>query len=138
MGLLRHTEGHFELGDNEKLISVLSKSIESFLISYYNVCSVLLDGESIIDEKTVLKNVQMLVEKELRERKRFSHPYCLNLDTLTNCLSVFTANKALIKSRNNGSTFYEVRRDDLVEVHSMLGVYRYFEVFVLFFTFFLF
>lgn len=125
MNLIKLNEDYYELGSNEKLATVLFNCIEPFLTSYSNICNVLLNGPSIIDEKTVLEKVQIFVEKILRERQVFLHPYCLNLDTLTNCLNVFTSNKVLLKSRNNGTSFYEVNKDNLREIKVKLSKFLF-------------
>lgn len=54
---------------------------------------------NICDEKTILANTQMVIEKDIIESKDFIHPYCLNLDTLGNCLSYLVSVGALRKTR---------------------------------------
>lgn len=50
-----------------------------------------------VDEKTILVNVQRILENKINNGDVFVHPYCLNLDTLTNCLSGLVALGALTK-----------------------------------------
>lgn len=52
-----------------------------------------------VNEKTVLANIQRILEDTINEGNVFVHPYCLNLDTLTNCLNGLVKLGALDKIR---------------------------------------
>lgn len=47
----------------------------------------------------ILTNVQRVLEMVINENKKFVHPYCLNLDTATNCLNSLSSLRALKKFR---------------------------------------
>ncbi|KAJ8925629.1 hypothetical protein NQ315_009473 [Exocentrus adspersus] len=101
LNLVRCTPGNlYELANNTKLQDCLYTMLEPFMTSYFVTVVVMERCSGEIDEKSILVNVQKILEDKINDGKQFIHPYCLNLDTLTNCLSVLVRLGALNKIRS--------------------------------------
>ncbi|CAG9762028.1 unnamed protein product [Ceutorhynchus assimilis] len=119
-----HQNGlYYDVFENKYFEEVLISSVQPFLLSYYVVTVVLETVSEMVDEKTILVNVQSVLENALRENKIFIHPYCLTLDTLGNCLMSLAKNNIVKKTRRNNINVYDVNREAVRKLKANLEIY---------------
>nr|XP_023017057.1 dihydroxyacetone phosphate acyltransferase [Leptinotarsa decemlineata]XP_023017058.1 dihydroxyacetone phosphate acyltransferase [Leptinotarsa decemlineata] len=124
-GIIECTDSgcHYQLGSNNKLTEFLLNALEPFQLSYFITFSVLQGASLLTDEKTILANVQQVVENAISINKEFIHPYCLNLDTLTNCLSTLCSMNIMKKSRRDNKNMYSGNSEKLRAICERFEIY---------------
>ncbi|KAJ8942309.1 hypothetical protein NQ318_005300 [Aromia moschata] len=124
LGLINYmSDGHYECGPNDKLQDILISIIEPFTLTYFVVLYVLERAPLLIEEKTIIVSVQKILEEKINSRATFVHPYCLNLDTLNNCLNSLSSTRVVKKSTSTNKAIYETKRELVTEIKNNLGVY---------------
>ncbi|CAH1116957.1 unnamed protein product [Phaedon cochleariae] len=118
-----HNMDNYQLGENLKFQEFLLNAIKPFSISYSVIFNILQKLPPIIDEKSILQNAQRILEVTINESEAFVHPYCLNLDSLTICLSSFCNLGALKRIRRNDKNMYEINSEKLKESSDVMGAY---------------
>ncbi|KAG5890225.1 hypothetical protein JTB14_028766 [Gonioctena quinquepunctata] len=117
-------DGHnYHLGNNIKLNEFLLSTFELFMLTYFTTLTVLQRISIQSDEKSILANVQLILENAMKRNEEFIHPYCLNLDTLGNCLSSLCSMGGLKKSRRDNKNVYTVDSDKLKEIKETFEIY---------------
>lgn len=114
LNLINISNGYYQFGNNEKLRKFIENAFITFYLSYHAVFVVLQKLSEINEEKLILVNVQMLLEKAVLEHN--VHPYSLNLDTLGNCLSSLSDLGVLKKTRRNDKIVYETDFNKLISI----------------------
>ncbi|XP_044744728.1 dihydroxyacetone phosphate acyltransferase [Coccinella septempunctata] len=112
----------YNLGHNKDMQDILISVIQPFFYSYNEIIRIL-ETCSSCDEKTILTEAQKKIEAEMR--RQFIHPYSLNLDTFSNCLSALTYFSALKKARGVNGWYYEVDQGKLLEIKCNIEPYMW-------------
>lgn len=63
----------------------------------------------------------MVIENTMNDKKTFIHPYCLNLDTLGNCLGSLVSSRVLKKSRRESKYMHEIDSQQIEDYCNRLG-----------------
>ncbi|XP_050295744.1 dihydroxyacetone phosphate acyltransferase isoform X2 [Anthonomus grandis grandis] len=116
-------QGQYDIYENNYLEEVLISSIQPFILTYYIVAEILQKLPSLVDEKTILANVQKVLEEAIREKNIFIHPYCMNLDSQGNCLNSLTKMGLLLKSKKDNKTIYKINRASVLKLKTDLETY---------------
>nr|CAI5869679.1 unnamed protein product [Callosobruchus analis] len=122
LNILRLAANNYDLGSNEELQKLLHNSLKPFLVSYSTVMVVLQKSPLACEEKTILANVQRLLEEAINDREEFVHPYTLNLDTLNNCINSLCAMFILKKIRRENVLSFEIDKRQLDDIKRRLGM----------------
>ncbi|VEN59671.1 unnamed protein product [Callosobruchus maculatus] len=125
LNILRLAANKYDLGTNEELQNLLHNSFKPFLVSYSTVMLVLQNSPQTCEQKTILANVQRLLEDAINDREEFVHPYTLNLDTLNNCLNSLCAMLILKKIIRENVLSFEIDKRQLDVIKRRLGVRKY-------------
>ncbi|XP_056635483.1 dihydroxyacetone phosphate acyltransferase isoform X2 [Diorhabda sublineata] len=112
--LINVSNGYYRLGNNGKLRKFIENVFVTFYLSYEAVFVILQKLCETNEEKVILVNVQMLLEKIVLEQN--VHPYSLNLDTIGNCLGSLCDLGVLKKTRRNNKILWET---DMNKLYSM-------------------
>ncbi|KAF7267557.1 hypothetical protein GWI33_019226 [Rhynchophorus ferrugineus] len=116
------TTGECGIIGNNLLEEVLINSIQPFILTYFVVIDLLLKSPSNLTEKALQSSVQKIFEDAILERKIFIHPYCMSLDTLSNCIYSF-ASKNLLQKKRQGQNIYQVNYEKLSKLKEDLEIY---------------
>ncbi|XP_076259145.1 dihydroxyacetone phosphate acyltransferase [Rhynchophorus ferrugineus] len=117
------TTGECGIIGNNLLEEVLINSIQPFILTYFVVIDLLLKSPSNLTEKALQSSVQKIFEDAILERKIFIHPYCMSLDTLSNCIYSFASKNLLQKKRQEGQNIYQVNYEKLSKLKEDLEIY---------------
>ncbi|CAH1955290.1 unnamed protein product [Acanthoscelides obtectus] len=111
------------VGRNVELQEILHSSFKPFLLSYSTVFLVLQHLPLACEQKTILANVQRILEDAINNKESFVHPYTLNLDTLSNCINSLCAMSVLKKARRENAVSFEINKTELDDVKTRLDLY---------------
>lgn len=106
-----------------KIYNFFKNLIVPFLYTYYMVCDVLLQNKSAIREKCILVTVQSRFEELISARQKIVHPYSLNLDSITNCLSSFAVMGIIHREKINEDVVWSGNMEKVKEVREKLEPY---------------
>ncbi|CAG9860449.1 unnamed protein product [Phyllotreta striolata] len=124
LNLVNLNNGKYQLANNKKLGMLIVNTFYTFYVSFFATLLILERLPSVVDEKSILANVQKLLEDAIVDKhKEFIHPYSLNLDTLANCLNSLVDEKVLQKTRRDNVNAYEINKIKLKDVKDNFARY---------------
>ncbi|XP_045461662.1 dihydroxyacetone phosphate acyltransferase isoform X2 [Harmonia axyridis] len=118
--IVKTSDTNYSLGKNEDMQEILLSSIQPFLYSYYKMV-IVLETYGSCDEKKILTETQKQIVSEMKNL--FIHPYSLNLDTFSHCLSSLTNFKAVERVKSTNGLSYNVDYEKLLEIKANLEPY---------------
>ncbi|KAF5285593.1 hypothetical protein FQA39_LY16562 [Lamprigera yunnana] len=122
INLIHFENEKYQLGDT-KLQTFLEVFLLPFLFIYYIVCKVFVEDAITLQEKNIFITVQAQMENMIRARNTFIHPYCLNLDSISNALSSLLSLGIITKKKINGAMIWQGEVTRLKEVMDKIEPY---------------
>ncbi|KAL3286293.1 hypothetical protein HHI36_000802 [Cryptolaemus montrouzieri] len=113
-------DNRYMLWENEDLQQLMISSIQPFLYSYFIVAHILENHENG-DEKSILTMVQEKIVSQME--LEFIHPYSLNLDSISHCLTSLSASGALKKTKGTSGFSYIVHHKNMEILKKRLEPY---------------